>query len=57
MTIKGVQSTYSFADGHGLLGQGFGIGNVVLHYRLKQFVFIFAIKWRLFQIRERQETI
>ena len=54
--IKEFRSTYSFADGNGLLGQGFWVRNVMLHYRLKQLVFIFAIKWRLFQKTETWEN-
>jgi hypothetical protein len=44
--------THSFADRDGFLGQGFGVGHVVLHYRLKQFIFIFTIKRRLFQTKK-----
>lgn len=50
-------STHSFADGNGFLGQGFGIGNVVLHYRLKQFIFILTVKWRLVQQRKRWKIV
>ena len=43
--------THPFADGHGLLGQGLGVRDVVLHDGLEQLVLVLAVERRL--VRKR----
>lgn len=40
---------YPFADWHSFFGHCLGIGNIMFHYWLKEFIFILPIKWRLFK--------
>ena len=35
---------YPFANGDGLFGHGFGVGNMVLHDRLEELVLILSVK-------------
>jgi hypothetical protein len=49
--------TYSFADGHSLLGHGLGISHVVFHDGLEEFILIFPFERCLLDRREGETRI
>lgn len=48
--------SHPLADGDSFFGQWFWIGNIMLHYGLEKFIFVFSIKWRLLKINHRWVT-
>lgn len=48
--------SHPLADGDSFFGQRFWVGNIMLHYGLEKFIFVFPIKWRLLKINHKWET-
>ena len=42
--------SHPLADGDSFFGQRFWIGNIMFHYGLEKFIFVFSINWRLLKI-------
>lgn len=48
--------SHPLADGDSFFGQRFWVGDIMLHYGLEEFIFVFPIEWRLLKINHKWVT-